>query len=203
MFLAHLGKMEWFKGGYTFSKDLLPGVKHNFIIILKANVSEEWEWWWKGDVDFLKLLFLQGLSELKIHWQMSLPCKSSYWNWWEKTFLGDDCSTADILSDRLRIILCLALFSVRFTYSLTIRIGPLCLAFILTSNGACLQSAPPSPTSLLQIFFRDCELEHLCRLLRSTMLQIQAISMTAHLIPTLLSTTLALLWEQLLLNGRH
>lgn len=45
----------------------------------------------------------------------------------------------------------------------------------------------PSQTFLLQILSRDYELEHLCRLLHSTMLQIQPINMTAHLIPTLLS----------------
>lgn len=66
MSLAHLGKMEGFKGGCTFSKDLLPGVKHNFIIILKAKALEDWEWLWKGDVAFLKLLILQGFLELKI-----------------------------------------------------------------------------------------------------------------------------------------
>lgn len=52
-----------------------------------------------------------------------------------------------------------------------------------------LFTLPPPPTSLLQTLSRDHELEHLCRLLSSTMLQIQAINMTAHLIPTLLSTT--------------
>lgn len=40
MSLAHLGKMEWFGGGYTFSKGLLPRAECNFIIILKANVRE-------------------------------------------------------------------------------------------------------------------------------------------------------------------